>query len=457
MGKMKHLLPLVILTLVFSLSSCNDDEDLKPSAETLAINDFIYENMKELYLWNDFIPTNIDQNNEFDPMVYFDKLLYKSSDKWSFITDDYEGLMNSFNGIEKSFGHQFKLFIVPGTTTEVMGIVKYVIPGTPADLAGLKRGDIFYKINGNVLTTSNYELLLFDKDNYTLTLGEFDPDGELKPLVDKPLTATVITEDPVHLHKIIELEGYKTGYLVYNQFINDYNDELTTVMQEFKDNGVADLVLDLRYNPGGSVQTAIFLGSLIAPETPVNDQSIFSRLVWNEGVTDYLTNNEGGSSASFISRFVKPGVNLNLSKVYILVSKSTASASELIINCLAPYMEVVLIGPENTTGKYVGSITVQAEDTDWPNWAIQPIVLKTANVNWETDYSAGFVPDYVIKDDFNAQLGTLDEDMLARAMELITGVSLLDPARVSEYPVDFAVEIKPEISSRKELMYWELK
>jgi hypothetical protein len=118
-------------------------------------------------------------------------------------------------------------------------------------------------------------------------------------------------------------------------------------------------------------------------------------------------------------------------------------------------MEVVLIGPENTTGKYVGSITIQAEDTQWPNWAIQPIVLKTANVNWETDYSDGFTPDFEIDDDFNTPLGSLDEDMLARAMELITGVSLLDPARMVKYPVDFGMEIKPKKSSAKEYMYWD--
>jgi C-terminal processing protease CtpA/Prc len=454
MGNMRIVGILLMLAVFVGFVSCNEDE-VKPSAETLAINDFIYNNMKEMYLWNDFIPNNIDRNDEFDPKVYFDKLLYTSSDRWSFITDDYESLVNSLNGIEKSFGHQFKLFIVPGTSDDVMGIVKYVIPGTPASAAGIKRGDIFYKINGNVLTRSNYEQLLFELDSYSLTLGEFDQDGKLQVINDKSLAATIITENPIHLDSIIDFEGFKTGYIAYNQFISDYDDDLTAVMQEFKDASITNLVLDLRYNPGGSVQAAIYLASLIAPETQVNNQEIFSRLVWNAGVTDYLVKNEGDASGNFISRFVKPDVNLNLSKVYILVTKSTASASELIINCLNPYMEVVLIGPENTTGKYVGSITIQAEDTQWPNWAIQPIVLKTANVNWETDYSDGFAPDFEIDDDFNAPLGSLDEDMLARAMELITGVSLLDPARMVKYPVDFGMEIKPKKSSAKEYMYWD--
>jgi len=118
-GKMRFTLPLVLLAVVLSFASCNQDE-VKPSAETLAINDFIYENMKDMYLWNDYIPNSINRNDEFDSKVYFDKLLYKSSDKWSFITDDYDGLINSLNGIEKSFGHQFKLYIVPGTTSDVM-------------------------------------------------------------------------------------------------------------------------------------------------------------------------------------------------------------------------------------------------------------------------------------------------------------------------------------------------
>lgn len=452
---MRYVISLAVSLLVLTSTSCNNDE-VKPSAETLAINDFIYESMKDMYLWTDFIPGNINRDNEFDSKAYFEKLLYKPSDRWSFITDNYDELVNSLNGIDKSFGHQFKLFIVPGTTSAVMGVVKYVIPGTPAEMAGVKRGDIFYKINGTALNTSNYQQLLFDLDNYTVTFGEFDQNGTLTTIGEKTLTATIVTEDPIHMHKIIDYEGYKTGYLAYNQFIGDYNDELTSIMQEFKDGGITDLVLDLRYNPGGSIQAAIFLASLIAPETPVNNQEIFSRLQWNAGVTDYLVKNEGDESGSFISRFVKPDVNLNLSKVYMLVTKNTASASELIINCLAPYMEVILIGPENTTGKYVGSVTIRAKDTKWPNWAIQPIVLKTANVNWETDYSNGFAPDYLIDDDFDAALGTLDEDMLARAIELITGASILGPARVGKFPLDDAIQIIPQKLIAKENMYWDL-
>ncbi len=455
MIKSRYFFAFILVGLSVLIStSCSEDE-VKPSAETLAINEFIDESMKEMYLWNDFIPTNIDRDKEFDSEAYFEKLLYKPTDRWSFITNDYGALVNSLNGIETSFGHQFKLFLAASGSTDVIGIVKYVIPGTPADVAGIKRGDVFYKVNGNVMTTTNYQQLLFDTETYTLTFGEYDASGNLMATSEKNLKATLVTENPIHYSTVIELAGYKTGYLAYNQFIDDYNDELTAVIQGFKDANISDLVLDLRYNPGGSIQAAIFLASLLAPETPVNNNEIFSRLVWNAGVTDYLVKNDGDDAGNFVSRFVTPEVNLNLSKVYILVTKSTASASELIINSLAPYMEVILVGSENTTGKYVGSVTIQAKDTEWPNWAIQPIVLKTANVNWETDYSNGFAPDYIIADDFNAPLGTLDENMLARAIELITGESLLEPARIADAPLPVGEEIDILADEKKQNMYWE--
>jgi C-terminal processing protease CtpA/Prc len=229
-------------------------------------------------------------------------------------------------------------------------------------------------------------------------------------------------------------------------------------MQEFKSDGISELVLDLRYNPGGSISTAILLSSMIAPASVSQNNEVFSRLIWNELVSQYWLDEEGEESDNLISRFVTPEVSLDLQRIFILVTSNTASASELVINCLDPYMEVVVIGSENTTGKYVGSITVQAKDTDWDNWAVQPIVLKTANANGISDYSNGFAPEFTIEDDFNAELGTLSEDMLATAVELITGITITDPARISRsYFPQNTTTIHPEAEVRKQVLNLDLR
>jgi C-terminal processing protease CtpA/Prc len=449
--KGKTFVNIILLFGVLLLASC-DKEDVRPSEETLTINDFIWGNLNEVYLWNDFIPQNINKDREFDSKEYFDKLLYKAADKWSFITDDYEGLMNSFNGIEQSFGHNFKLYLLSGTN-DVIGIVKYVVPDSPADQAGIKRGDLFYKVNGITLTADNYQELLFENTSYTLSFGHYNQGGQIEQKADISLTSVVLSENPIHIRKTIDFEGYKIGYLSYNQFIDDYDDALVDAFMEFKNEGISDLVLDLRYNPGGSINTGILLSSMIAPAAVSQNKEIFSRLVWNEEISQYFLDNEGEESDNLISRFVTPEVTLDLQTVYILVTSNTASASEMVINCLDPYMEVVVIGSEHTTGKYVGSVTVRADDTDYDNWAMQPIVLKTSNASGVSDYSNGFTPEYIIEDDFDAGLGDLYEDMLGKAVELITGTAIGEPARVSKTPLPKNIKaITPERELRKQVL-----
>jgi carboxyl-terminal processing protease len=421
-------LVLLVLWITLFVVSCSEDE-VKPSAEALAINNFVWDAMSQAYLWEKQLPQNIAIDQEFDPNAYFDKLLYKPLDRWSFITEDYEGLINSLKGVELSFGHNFQLFQISGN--QIIGIVQYTVPDSPADRAGIGRGDIFYQVNGATLNTSNYAELLFNNTSYTVTFGTFDQSGELTPTQSVALTAEVVAENPLHTHRTIDFEGYKIGYLSYNQFIPDYDDSLVSVVKQFSDDGVTELVLDLRYNPGGAISSAILLSSMIAPRAVADNNEVYSRLFWNDGLTEYLIAEQGEESPNLLSRFITPEVSLDLSRVFILITANTASASEQVINCLAPYMDVVLVGQDNTSGKYVGSITIRAEDTDWDNWAIQPIVTKSANADGVSDYFDGFAPDYEVDDDYNAALGSLDEDMLARAVELITGVGIIDPGRIS--------------------------
>jgi C-terminal processing protease CtpA/Prc len=215
---------------------------------------------------------------------------------------------------------------------------------------------------------------------------------------------------------------------MYNGFYSEYDTQLNTAFESFNSQGVTDLVLDLRYNGGGSVQTATRLASMI---TGQYTGEIFAKQQWNAKINDYFaSNNPEDLNNNFTDKIGStPISSLNLSKIYILTTKSTASASELVINGLKPYMEVVQIG-DITTGKNVGSVTLYdsptfGKDNRNPNhrYAMQPIVLKIVNADGFGDYYNGLTPTVQLKESLGNLdvLGNSSEPLLSTAIGLITG------------------------------------
>jgi len=421
----------VVIGTFILLNSCSKDE-VDPGSEIpediKSINNFIWESMNIYYLWRDFMPANLDPKLQPDPIDYFHKLIYTQDDRWSFITDDYDGLVNRLQGISKTYGHEFKLF-KESDSKQVYGIVEYVIKDSPAKAKGLKRGDIFNRINGVLLDTLNYQNLLFGIEGYAIGFADLINEEVVSNDIEIFVTPVVMQEDPILLDTTYYLEGTTIGYLVYNRFLTSFNPDLNSIFSKFKSNGINELVLDLRYNPGGSIGTATLIASLIAPVDIVSNEEVFIKYIWNDIIDQYWRDQEGDDSENLIIRFINAAQNINLSRLYVLVSGSSASASELIINGLKPYMDVILIG-ETTHGKYTASITLHNEEKSF-NWAIQPIVLKTANINDETDYKDGMIPDYLVNDDYFSALGSLDEERLAYAVSLITGIPIDPVARIS--------------------------
>jgi len=435
-GIFKVVLTLAIFTII---TGCNDDGPENPIPEdTRTLNHFILDNLSTYYLWEEHIPANTDPEHEPDPKAYFYSLLYqyKVIDKWSFITDDYEALKNSQSGIEESFGYEMALFYVEDKTDQadqVVAIVEYVIPDSPADATELKRGDLIYSINGTMLTDENYRDLLFKNTSYTLGFGEASGGTIVNSGESVDVTAVILQENPVFLYDVLEQDNQKIGYLVYNRFISDFEDELEDALADLQNAGITDLVLDLRYNPGGAVNTAIGLASMLAPAAKVNSEEVFIRFIWNDLLESYFIEKEGDDSDNLVLKFVPGNINLDLDRLYLIVSESSASASEVIINGLNPYMDVILIGT-TTHGKYTASDTFRPEEPEIDNWAIQPIILRVANVEGVTDYTDGFPPDYYVEDDLFAPLGSLEEDMLAQAVSIITGTPVDQLARISAPP-----------------------
>ena len=273
-------------------------------------------------------------------------------------------------------------------------------------------------------------MLFGENDSYTLSLAQI-VDGLIEPTgktVD--LNKFEYTENPVFLNKVIEESGRKIGYLVYNSFTRSFDSELNAAFLELKNEGITDLIIDLRYNPGGSVSTAVSMASMITGQFK---GELFSKEKWNDKLQDQFENTNPAWLENKFSDKMSNGETINsleLNKLHLIVTDRSASASELIINGLNPYIDLKLIG-EKTTGKYTASITLyDSEDYGReganPNhlYAMQPIVLESVNSIGDNDKD-GFDPDIYQPESVSNMgvLGDPSEPLLRTALNDITGVA----------------------------------
>lgn len=441
---MRTLLKLIFVFLfTFAILLGCDQEPLPPvqierggesepqataSALTLKVNEFIEYAMQDIYLWSDEIP-EIDIRYEMDSKAYFEKLLY-AEDKWSFVTDDIVSVENSFEGIEKSYGWSLAFGQFSNTQT-YFAMVEFVYPNTPAAEAGIKRGDLIVGVNLSDITEKNYMELL-NGNTVDITMGVLDNEsiGAGSKLT---LNARELHLNPVVFTNIVEQDNHKIGYLFYAQYIANYNSSLDSAFQHFKDEQITELVLDLRYNPGGGTQAAQHLCSSIAPASVVDNNSTLVTFQWNDNWQSHWEETNDTEQLMINFTDIVPQ-NLDLNKLHVITGRGTASASELTITGLKPYMDVTTIG-ESTYGKYTASWTIKPEHLfndsdhykDFSNWGIQPIILRYANSEGVTDFKDGFTPDIPLEENLimALPLGQKEEALFKAAIEDITGTPIV--------------------------------
>lgn len=456
---MKKIVLSVLAILSLLTISCSDDDTSKVP-NNLEVQDFVWKAMNHWYFWQEDVPSLADtEDDDFDEyQTYlngfpnsedlFNSLIF-SADDFSWYIDDVQERLDSQRGISESYGIGLPSNIVrvQQGSDDIVIFVAYVVPDSPADLAGIVRGDLIYKVNGSVLNVNNASLInkIFTDINISIGVATFD-NGSLTPKgTDRSLTAIPLAINPVHYSEVIEEAGKKIGYLVYNRFTFTYHSELNDVFTNFKNQGIDELVLDLRYNPGGVVLTSAYLASMI--EGSIANGGRFASLTYNakrnaSNETLYffrdqatVFDKETGLSTNTIaiSRLI------NLNRVYVLTSRSTASASEMIINGIRPSMDVIVVGT-TTVGKNEGSFTVvdapgNPDDifTDTKNRnpnhtvGLQPIVFQIFNSLGQNDYDNGFDPDIAIDElEFSGNIlpfGHTDEPLLRTAINDITSVT----------------------------------
>jgi C-terminal processing protease CtpA/Prc len=483
----KLLLAFILVLLL--VSSCKKEE-LPPAPEIIKeasdVNKFIHSGLSTYYFWEGQVPAlynpayanNKDSLNAFlnkyqDPEKLFYSLLYKYGeiDKFSFIVDNSAVIDDWIAGISESIGMDFRLYYIRSGSEDLVGVIRYVLKDSPAARAGLKRGDLFTMIDGQQLTSANYQTLLFTHKTYTIGFASFNGTGFTSNGRTITVTAVSLMENPIYLDTVLNVGGIKVGYLVYNAFTNSYDSllntsydiELNNIFGRFKNENIQKLILDLRYNGGGSVNSAIYLASMIYS---TNTGLVFCKTQYNAILTNYYYDKYGQNFFKnyFLNTIAKtsktPETEINslgLNEVYVIATSETASASELLINGLKPYISVKQVGG-NTYGKNVGSFTIK----DWidnqgnvnpnHNWAMQPVVLKIANSQDFSDFTSGLVPDISAKE-YTAEMlpfGDPNEAMLKACLDNIKGSK--------SGPISGRTDLKPfksldDLSPLKSMMF----
>ena len=302
----------------------------------------------------------------------------------------------------------------------------------------MKRGDIIMKLNGNDITASNY-MDLYYSSNAEFGMAVWDKaENVIKPNGERyNLKAEEIYEDPVLLDSVYVFNGKKVGYLAYAAFDLLSANKLIEVSKKFKSEGIKELILDLRYNGGGYVSTEELLGSLIAPKSVVVGNEIFHTEIWNQGYMDYwkekgedlntyfgvdhsITTDGKNSESVDIT-----DANMNLSKIYAIITGGSASASEGVLVALNPYMDIDLVG-EQSHGKYCTGVMLAPKHvynnppSKISNWGIY--VMRSTFADRDGNNISrpnGLTPDLKVEDDpFDGyQLGDVRETMLAAALK----------------------------------------
>ncbi len=421
--------------LIFCLlsASCGEDRTGEFIAKT-EVDHWIESQMQDIYLWYNEIP-EIETSYYFYPADEFFPMLLSSNDKFSYIEmlnqETTSKKTKSVHVNSTTYGIEFVLTNDPTqTSTHQYARILYILKDSPAAQAGLKRGDWITAINGKNLTQGNYELLETGND-VTVTIAPIVLNDQEQTVSwgaaseIQMQAAKAMENKPFLVDKIIQQGGKKIGYLVYNEFAtgkipNDpsdtsYLEEMKTVFRHFKNEGVNDFILDLRYNNGGYIQCAQAMATMLAPPSSLDSE--FAHLVYNDKRTDL------NHTYMFDKNYSNE--NLNLSRLYVISGVYTASSSELIINCLRPYMDVKLLGVQ-TVGKNVAATPINSPY----DFIIYPVTATVYNKDNQSDYANGFTPDYTVNElnylDNWAELGDTNELLLSNTLSLIENGTVPD-------------------------------
>ncbi len=403
--------------------------------EDAAGNEWIYNTMVKYYLYNDKAKAMSDPDYDQSSETFFESLLSDDPNdndgKHTGGKSYFYSYMERLNGTKleaasyQTYGIEYILY----SFTNAGGYgarVLYVAKGSVAETAGIERGDWILKIGSENLSMENHTRLETGS-GVTLGVASGRANGNtLEMYNSRTVTlpaATVVDNSPVYLDTVYDKGAQKIAYLVYNAFETGdnykYDNQLKEAFRRFRAKGATDLVLDLRYNLGGYFSCAQLLASMIVRQAELGKP--FVKYTYNSEPKSTV---EYPASHNFLPAANVSGENLGLERLYVLTGEWTASSSELVINALRSYIDVRLFGGK-TEGKNVGSVNYRSSGH---KLSLQPIIVRVANADGESDYQHGFTPESGLNDELDnidqmKPLGEESEYLLSMALDAITGNS----------------------------------
>jgi len=350
-----------------------------------SVNQWVDDNMRDYYLYANQVPVvNLQSYATSEELVY---ALRVEPDVYSYLTDQAQNEALVTNSSVTRFG-----FVLDPDSQRLISVSR----GSPMDVAGAVRGDQITAINGinypDITDAQWNEFIRKPVDDLTATFDLLSVDGTSRTIT---VTKGSYTEQTVHTYGTRQINGANVGYMRIDSFRQTTADEINAAVDSFVDEGISELVLDLRYNGGGFTAVALDLASQIVGSAFVGE--VYAKHSYNGTYSDY----------DFVETIVEQPLNLNLPRVVVLATRNTASASEMIMNGIAPYIDVVVIGSE-TNGK---PFTSFAQDTCGKRLhAMSSITTNSAQVS----VLGGIAPTCVVEDN-NLYTTDSSNDALAGA------------------------------------------
>jgi C-terminal processing protease CtpA/Prc len=393
-----------LLGLASALCACSGLSTTEFDCSVKGQKAFVASIMSNYYLWYDRVPP-VDYAAADSPEELMQEMIYPELDHWSGIQRQQERSEFYDQGRFQGFGYTLGVDANGGLR------ISWVHEGSAAGRAKLDRGALILGVNGKDIQDLSSAELNQELSRELVVHRIQELDGTIH---DVELQQGDVDITSVKSLTILPSARGPVGYLMFTTFVRPGEDELRAAFSKFREAGVTQLVIDLRYNGGGLLSTAAVLGSLI------DRDGAGKPLI----VETYNNLHQEMNRRRLM--FTEPQA-VDVPSVVFLVTGRTASASEQVINGLAPYLDVKVVG-SRTLGKPVG-----ADSWTHCDYAIAPITFHSLNASGQGDYFDGIEPDCQAPDDLLHELGDADEAQLHAALRLLNGESCSDGAEdVSE-------------------------
>lgn len=397
---MKNIISGIMGGLAISalVSSCGEDRSGEYYA-LITTQTWMYETMQQEYLYYQDIPDKNSLNFFKKPSEFLSSMV-SSKDKKSgatFSHIDSVFVTTRSTSTTPTFGFEGTMVRAENGSYGIR--VLYTQENSPAEEAGLKRGDLIIAANNKKINSSDLFYITSPQEAYLFTMGKLNERGfDTLQTVQMP-SPRIVENKNIYKSDIMEIGGKRVAYIMYNEFGNNDAENLKLLFKDIAGQSVDDIILDLRYNPGGYVNIAQLVSTNLAPQEAMG--SVFLKMTHNDKInqTDIL---------NFEQSLLANGSPVNYKNLYVITSSNTASASEIVINCLRPYMAGRLIQVGTATfGKNVAQqlYTDEAKAPMLEFWMTNSLLSNAED--FSDYYTNGLNPDYEIAENFKGELGEL--------------------------------------------------